>query len=92
MNTYRVVINKDVSIYCGEAVICHDKMQALNFASAVARAFYNIGMQDAHIFVVENVDTVKYHYEIIFEKNYKQILLYNGICNNRKTIAKQTIK
>ena len=92
MGTYRVVINKDASIYCGEAVICHGKMQALNAASAVARAFYNIGSQDAHIFVVENVDTVNYHYEILFEKNYKLLILYNGICDNRTTIAKQVIK
>mgnify|MGYP004499104161 CR=1 FL=1 len=92
MTTYRVVINKDISIYCGEAIICYNKMNALNVASAVARALYNIGIQIAHIFVVENVDTVKYHYVVCFEKNYKQILLYDGICNNRKTIVKQVIK
>lgn len=88
---YRVVINKEVSIYNGNHITCYNKMQALNVASAVARAFYNIGIQIAHVFVVENVDTVKYHYEIVFEKNCKQILLYDGICNNRKTIARQVI-
>lgn len=92
MTTYRVVINKDASIYYGETIISRTKMQALNTASAVARALYNIGIQIAHIFVVENVDTVKYHYVVCFEKNYKQILLYDGICNNRKTISKQVIK
>ena len=92
MSSYRVVINKDESLYCGEHIICYNKMQALNIASAVARALYNIGIQIAHVFVVENVDTVNYHYEILFEKNCKQILLYDGICNNRKTIAKQVIK
>lgn len=92
MATYRVVINKELSIYSGNHIPCYNKMQALNVASAVVRALYNIGVQIAHIFVVENVDTVKYHYVVCFEKNYKQILLYDGICNNRKTIARQMIK
>ena len=92
MTTYRVVINKELSIYDGNHIPCYNKMQALNVASAVARAFYNIGIQVAHIFVVENGDTVKYHYEILFEKNSIQMLLYDGICNNRKTIARQVIK
>ena len=92
MVTYHVVINKELSIYDGNHIPCYNKMQALNVASAVARAFYNIGIQIAHIFVVENVDTVKYHYEILFEKNCKQMLLYDGICNNRKTLARQVIK
>ena len=92
MNTYRVVINKDASVYNGECIPCAHKMQALNVASAVARSFYIMGIQEAHIFVVENVDTVKYRYEVLFEKNNKTILFYEGMCNNRRTIAKQVIK
>lgn len=92
MVTYRVVINKELSIYGGNRILCDNKMQALNVASAVVRVFYNLGIQIAHVFVVENIDTVKYHYEITFEKNVKQILFYDGFCNNRKTIAKQVIK
>lgn len=92
MKEYCVIINKDASIYSGEKISCETRARALNIASAVARAYYNISSSDAHIFVVENIDTVKYHYEIIFEKNNKMILLYEGICNNRKTIAKQVIK
>ena len=92
VNTYRVVINKDISKYGGEAIPCENKMQALNIASAVARAFYYMVNASMHIFVVENLDTVKYHYEVIFEKNNKMILLYEGIYNNCRTIVKQVIK
>ena len=92
MNRYRVVINKDVSIYNGECIPCANKMQALNVASAVARSFYIMGIREAHIFVIENVDTVKYRYEVLFEKNNKMILLYEGMCNNRKIVAKEVIK
>ena len=91
MALYHLILNKDASIHNGDKIICASKMQALNVASSVVRAYYNMGVYSAHVFVVENVDTVKYHYEIIFEKNFKQILLYEGICNNRKTIAKQVI-
>lgn len=92
MNKYWVVINKDVSIYNGECIPCADKIQALNVATAVARSFYIMGIREVHIFVIENVDTVKYHYEVLFEKNNKMILLYEGMCNNRKIIEKQVIK
>lgn len=92
MAEYRVVINEDLSIYSGEKIACSNKMNALNIASSVARAFYYIGIKSAHVFVVENEDTVKYHYEIVFDKNSKQMLLYNGICSNCKTIARQVIR
>ena len=92
MAGYRVIINENLSIYSGEKIACSNIMSALNIASSVARAFYYIGIKSAHIFVVENEDTVRYHYEIFFEKNFKKLLLYDGICNNRKTIVKQVIK
>lgn len=91
MNTYRVVINKGVSIYSGEHIPCAHKMQALNVASAVARSFYIMGIREAHIFVVENIDIVKYHYAVLFEKDTKKILLYDGFYNNCKMIAGQVI-
>lgn len=91
MGVYCVVINKDESINGGERILCSNKMNALNIAVAVVRSYYNIGVQNAHIFVIENIDSIKYHYEIRFEKNAKMILFYEGFCDNRKVIARQVI-
>ena len=92
MKEYCVIINKDASIYSGEKISCETRARALNIASALARAYYNISSSDAHILVVENIDTVKYHYEIVFEKDVKMLLIFDGICNNRRVIAKTNAK
>ena len=92
MEKYSVLINNEASTNGGNIVSLETRSQALNIAMALARAFYNFGVEESHIFVLKYDKSVIYHYEALFKNNIKSLILYERYDRNRKVIARQVIK
>ena len=94
-----VVVNQELAIVGGDRLLCNSKSEALNNASFIARAMYNAGVNESHVFVVKRNEVdpldelfckVYYHYSVFCESGaQKMILMYEGWSNNQKKIASQ---
>ena len=94
-----VVVNQECTIVGGDRIACDSKSNALNDAAFIARAMYNAGVRESHVFVVkrskiypmdEAFCTVYYHYSVFCEPGtQKMLLMCNGWSNNQKKIASQ---
>lgn len=96
-----VVVNQECTIVGGDRISCNFKSEALNVAAFIARAMYNAGVDESHVFVVKRNEVdplnelfckVYYHYSAFCESGaQKMLLMYEGWSNNQKKIASQWV-
>lgn len=90
-----VVVNQECTIVGGDRISCNSKSEALNNAAFIARAMYNAGVNESHVFVVKRNEVfckVYYHYSVFCDPGaQKMLLMYEGWSNNQKKIASQWV-
>lgn len=103
-NNWLVIVNEKCTINGGDRLVFKTRSEALNAAAFTARILYKAGVSESHIFVVKRVESgveptcitkdeiefrVMYHYSLSCEETYKAMFLYDGWCDNQKTIEWQ---
>lgn len=98
---WAVVVNQECTIVGGDRISCNSKSEALNNAAFIARAMYNAGVNESHVFVVKRNEVdpldevfckVYYHYLVFCEPGMqKMLLMYEGWRNNQKKIVSQWV-